>query len=327
MSDGLQEGVGGGGRVVTVFGATGFLGRRIAARLLGEGWVVRAASRNPERPGPPPAAGRRGAEPVRADVHDEDSVAAAMAGAHGAVNAVSLYVEGVGRRASFRSVHVDAAARVARCARDAGVARLVHVSGIGADPASGAAYIRARGEGENAVRQAFPQATIVRPAAMFGPTDSFLTSLARLVRALPVFPLFGEGRTRLQPVHAEDVAEAVARMLAATASDLRPCYELGGPRIYSYAALIRAVADAVGVRPRLLPVPFAAWDALAFLAEFAPGAPVTRAQVALMRHDSIASGQCPGLRELGIAARDLESTLAAIGRGLRLSFVRGTADH
>ncbi len=300
---------------MTVFGGTGFLGRRIVQSLLESGFAVRAASRHRRRQGSPPGAGGRGPESVRADIHDEGSVASALDGAFGAVNAVSLYVEGVERRASFRSVHVDGAARVARCARNAGVQRLVHVSGIGADPASGSGYIRARGEGENAVRQAFPAATIIRPAVMFGPDDAFLTALMRLVRILPVFPLFGEGRTRLQPVHVEDVAEGTARILAAAGSGVGPTYEFCGPRIYAYADVVRAVADALGVRPRLLPIPFMVWDALALLAELVPAIPVTRAQVALMRHNTVASGRLPGLQELGILARDVEGTLARIAAG------------
>src|SRR5687768_17521419 len=129
--------------LVTVFGGTGFLGRRVVRHLLGRGFGVRVAARHPERV----QAVFRPDEPVpqavAADVHDEAAVATALAEAHGAVNAVSLYVET--GRVSFEAVHVDGAARLARLAREAGVERLVHVSGIGADPESAESYIRARG--------------------------------------------------------------------------------------------------------------------------------------------------------------------------------------
>ena len=236
------------GRVVAVFGGTGFLGRRVVRHLPGRGFRVRVASRHPERAPSPLGPEGEGAEAVRADVRDEGAVASALAGASGAVNAVALYAERGGRD-TFRAVHVEAAARMARLARAAGVERLVHVSGIGADPASASGYIRARGEGEAAVREAFPGATLVRPSAMFGPDDRFLTTLARLLRTLPVYPLFGRGRTRLQPVHVEDVAEAIARVLAGAPGAGHPCYELGGPRVYSYAELLRVVADRTGARP------------------------------------------------------------------------------
>jgi NADH dehydrogenase len=147
---------------------------------------------------------------------------------------------------------------------------------------------------------------------MFGPDDRFLTTLASLLRILPVYPLFGRGRTRLQPVHVEDVAEAIARIVAGAPGAGHPCYELGGPRVYSYAELLRVVADRTGARARLVPLPFALWEALAFLAGFAPGAPLTRGQVALMRRDNVASGGLPGLPELGIAPAALEDVVPAV---------------
>ncbi len=304
----------GRGRAVTVFGGTGFLGRRVVQHLLDQGFLVRAAARHPERVSPFFGPDGVGAERVGADVHDPASVAAALADAYGAVNAVSLYVERRGR-ASFRAVHVEAAAGVARLAREAGLRHLIHVSGIGADPASPSDYIRARGEGENAVREAFPGATLVRPSVMFGLDDHFLTTLARLLRTLPVYPLFGLGRMRLQPVHVEDVGEAITRILgcAAGAGDL--CYEFGGPRIYTFTELVRSVADRIGTRAWLVPVPFVLWEALALLSEFAPSAPLTRNQVALVRRDNVASGNLPGLQDLGLAPTALEDVLATLADG------------
>jgi NADH dehydrogenase len=300
--------------VVTVFGGTGFLGRRVALHLLDHGFAVRITARHPERAPPLLAPDRAGAVAVRADVHDAASVAAALAGAFAAVNAVSLYVERGGRE-TFRAIHVEAAARIARLAREAGVERLVHVSGIGADPASSADYIRARGEGEIAVRDAFPAATLIRPSVMFGPDDHFLTTLVRLLRILPVYPLFGRGSTRLQPVCVEDVAEAIARVIGGATGADRPCYELGGPRTYTYAELLRSIADRIGTRARLFPLPFALWEVVAFLSEFAPGAPLTRDQVALMRRDNVASPDLPGLRDLDVAPTALEDVVPAVADG------------
>jgi len=247
-------------------------------------------------------------------VHDEASVAAVLAGVYGVVNAVSLYVERGGRE-TFHAVHVEAAARIARLAREAGVERLVHVSGIGADPASSSDYIRARGEGETAVHEVFPAATVVRPSVMFAPDDQFLTTLARLLRTLPIFPLFGMGRTRLQPVHVDDVAEAIARILSSAAGVGYPCYELGGPRSYTYAELLRNITDRIGTRARLLPVPFTLWHAIALVSETMLGATLTRSQVALMRHDNVASQELPGVRDLNVAPAALEDVVLAIVEG------------
>jgi NADH dehydrogenase len=305
-----------GRRIVTVLGGTGFLGRRVVRHLLKHGFSVRVTSRHLDHERLLLAPDRKCVEAVRADVHDETSVAAALAGAFGAVNAVSLYVER-GDHATFHAVHVEAAARIARLARAAGVERLVHVSGIGADPASSSGYIRARGEGEIAVRSAFPAAIIIRPSVMFGSDDHFLTTLAGLLRILPIYPLFGRGRTRLQPVHVEDVAEAIARLVESFAGAGQPCYELGGPRTYTYSELLRSIADRLGIRARLLPLPFALWETLAFLSEFTPGALLTRNQVALMRHDNVASRDLPGLCDLHVTPTALEDVVPTVVSGGR----------
>jgi uncharacterized protein YbjT (DUF2867 family) len=300
-------------RLVTVFGGTGFLGRRIVRHLLRRGFGVRVAARHPERV----QAVFRSNEPaplaVAADVHDEGAVAAALAGVFGAVNAVSLYVEH--GRESFDAVHVEGAARLARHAREAGVERLVHVSGIGADPGSAAPYIRARGRGELAVTEAFGAATLVRPAVMFEPDDTFLTRLVKLVRTLPVYPMFGSGQTRLQPVDVDDVAEAIARVLDRSDGADRPCYELGGPRVYTYQELLQSIALAMGTRVRTVPMPFAVWRALAGVAEFLPGTPLTRNQIALMKRDNVASDDLPGLPELSVTPTAVEAIVRQIAGG------------
>jgi NADH dehydrogenase len=230
---------------------------------------------------------------TKADIHDQTTVAAALFGAYGVVNAVSLYVER--DRETFDAVHVEAAARVARLARESGAERLIHVSGIGSDPASSAPYIAARGRGEIAVQQAFPGAVLIRPAVMCGPGDTFLTTVARLLRILPVYPMFGQGETKLQPVSVDDVAEGIARVLAGAGGSVA-LYEFAGARVCTYKELVRTVADRIKANPRLVPLPFALWRILACAAEFLPGSPLTRNQVALMQRDNIASGNVPGGR-------------------------------
>jgi uncharacterized protein YbjT (DUF2867 family) len=243
---------------------------------------------------------------VAADIHAEQAVADALAGAYGAVNAVSLYVER--GRETFESVHVAAARRVAAQARAAGVERLVHVSGIGAAATSPSLYIRKRGEGEVAVRAEFAAALLMRPAVMFAADDAFLTSIAGLLRRLPFYPMFGRGRTRLQPAHVDDVAKAIARVLQRTQTE-PATFECGGPRVYTYEDLLRAVAHQAGLTPRLLPFPYSAWRALAWIAEVLPNPPITRNQVELMQIDNVASPGMPGFGELGVSPRPVEDTL------------------
>jgi len=294
-------------RTVTVFGGTGFLGRYIVRHLLDLGDAVRVASRHPERSQQIFKGETSRLASIHADVNEEASIGAAVSGAVAAVNAISLYVERGAE--TFHSAHVEAAARLARCCRAAGVEQLVHVSGIGADPASPSPYIRSRGEGESVVRAAFPAATIVRPAVMFGPDDAFLTTLAKLLRTLPLFPLFERGQTRVQPAHVDDVGQAIVRILAASGSD--EIYELGGPRILPFEALVQTIARELGVTPVLVPVPFWMWKMVAFGAETLPHPPLTRNQVELMAIDTVTSPNRPGFNALGITPRGIETVLAA----------------
>ena len=296
-------------RTVAVFGGTGFLGRRVVRHLRRFGLSVRSASRHPDRGKGLFALDDPQLQSVEADIHDEQSVARVLAGAYGAVNAVSLYVEH--GTETFHSLHVECAQRLATQARQAGVERLVHVSGIGADVASPSRYVRKRGEGELAVRAAFADALLIRPAVMFGPDDSFLTTIITLLERLPIYPMFGRGLTRLQPAYVDDVAEAITRALQRT--EKHPItFECGCPRVYSYEELLKAAAHEAGLKPKLIPIPFAAWHVLAWFAEMLPNPPITRNQVELMQVDNVASPEMPGFGELGISTLSIEDILSEI---------------
>ena len=292
---------------VSVFGGTGFLGQRLVRRLASEGTAVRVVVRHPDHA----RSALRAADMERltffcADVRDRGAVASAVAGSDAVVNAVSAYVETGG--VTFESVHERGAEMLAREAAVAGVARLVLISGIGADPESGSAYIRSRGRGERVVQEAFPGATIVRPSAMFGPGDALFGTLAHLARLLPVIPLIGGGHTRLQPVYVEDVAEAIAHMLADTGTAGRT-YELAGPDVYTMRELTEIVLRITGRRRLLAPVPFAVAKIHARLFEFLPNPPLTTGQVELLKADNVASASLPGLRELSIEPKTVEEII------------------
>ena len=292
--------------LVTVFGGTGYLGRHVVARLLEDGVRVRVAVRRPEAASDleRDAGGRL--EAVRADVRDEKSVAAAVQGARRVVNAVGLYLQR--GRETFAAVHVDGARRVAEQAAGAGVERLVHISGIGADPGSDSAYVRARAGGETTVRAAFAKATVLRPSVLFGPGDAFFNTLAAIARLSPVVPLFGHGETRLQPVFVGDVAEAVAKVLNGR-RPAAPLYELGGPRTYTYRNLLKVLLKQLGLNRRLMSVPFVVWEANASLVSILPRPPVTHDQITLMKKDNVVGLGVPGFAALGIEPTAVEQVL------------------
>ncbi|MBM7331985.1 MAG: NAD(P)H-binding protein [Alcanivorax sp.] len=276
---------------ITVFGGTGFLGRRLVTALLQRGHAVRLAARRPERV--------RFHDETRlerrvADVTDDRQVAAAVAGSRTVVNAVSLYAEQ--GDLTFRAIHVESAERVALAARRARVPRLLHLSGIGVSDLSPSPYVRARAQGEMAVRETCPGATLVRPASMFGAGDALVRALATLSR-LPVLPLFGRGRTCLQPVWVQDVAGGLAT-LATWPGAPAPLYELAGGEVLRYRDMVVAVRDYLGRRGPTLPLPFEAWHLMAAVARRLPGAPLTRDQVFLMEEDNVAAPDVPGFIEL-----------------------------
>ena len=290
--------------VITVFGGSGYLGSAIVRALLRRDNTVRVAAR---RPGHRQLFdGVESVHTVQADVRDAASVDAALKGANAAVNAVGLYVQkGID---SFESVHVRGAGSVAQSAARSGVARLAHISGIGASTASSSAYVRARAAGERAVLESYPDATIVRPSVLFGPDDSFLNVIDGISRRSPVFPLFGTGSTRMQPVFVDDVAEAVGRILDA-AQTQAGIVELGGPGVYTYRKIIEAVLHHRTRRRLLLPIPFGLWTLQARLLSLLPSPPLTEDQVILMRDDNVVGKQVTTFEDLGITPRSLEALL------------------
>ena len=292
-------------RRVTVFGGTGFLGRRLVSHLHEADFAVRIASRHPDWADSLFSRDVSGIESMHADVNDDGSVARSVAGAGAVVNAVSLYVER--GKSTFHSVHVEAAKRIATLARQAGSETLVHVSGIGADAGSASPYIRSRGEGEAAVLDAFPSAKLVRPAVMFGPGDAFVTPLLAMLQRMPVFPMFGSGAIRLQPAYVEDVAEAIVRILRAPAAS--QFYELAGPRVYTYEQLLRTIAANAGTRSFLVPLPLSLWRIIGYVSEVLPSPPITRNQVELMGQDNIPAPNVPGFEALEISPQAIDNIL------------------
>ncbi|MEM7227122.1 MAG: complex I NDUFA9 subunit family protein [Pseudomonadota bacterium] len=280
---------------VAVFGGTGFLGRAIVARLVAAGTAARVVARHTEGP-----------DGVQADIRDEAAVARALDGCNAAVNAVGLYVESGAE--TYQSVHEQGARTLAQQAAALGLARLVLISGIGADETSESSYVRARAKGEALVREAFPQATILRPSVIFGPEDKFLNTFAQILERAPFVPLFGRGETLLQPVYVGDMAEAALGALSDPAAP-GATYELGGPQTYSYRALLELVMSASGRKRPLLSVPFIFWDLAAAAAGLLPRPPLTRAQVVLMKQDNFVAEDARTLADLGLTASAIETVL------------------
>ncbi|MGZ8409514.1 MAG: complex I NDUFA9 subunit family protein, partial [Hyphomicrobium sp.] len=298
MTDASESPNGQAARRITIFGGSGFIGRSIVQRLIHDGAVVRIAARHPEAAKDHlPRAMADKLETVRVDIQDEAGVAAAVRDADAVINLVAiLYEKG---RQSFKALHVDGARRVAAAARQAGCSRMIQMSALGASLDSESAYARTKAAGEKAVRDAFAEATIVRPSIVFGPEDDLFNKFAGIASMSPALPLIGGGRTRFQPVFVEDVAAAFAAILA-DPGRAGKTYELGGPQIYTFRELMELLLEQMGRRRLLVSLPFVAAEAQGYVLEWLPKPPLTRDQVVLLKSDNVLGGQEPGLRDLGI---------------------------
>ncbi|MBA4163262.1 MAG: complex I NDUFA9 subunit family protein [Erythrobacter sp.] len=283
-------------KLVTVLGGSGFLGRYVAQALLKRGARLRVASRNPEQAfSLKPLADLGQIQTGRCDITDPRQVASALAGADGVVNLVGSF------SGDQKALMGDAAGQVAEAARAAGARALVHLSAIGADEQSPAVYGQAKALGEKLVMQGFAQATILRPSVLFAEDDGFINMFAGLIEALPVLPVFAP-HACLQPVFADDVAEAVAIALADPASHGGRTYELAGPATMSMIELNRRIAAAQHRRRHFIAMP----DMASALFAAMPLTPMSRDQWALLKQGNCASGRFPGFEALGITPRPLE---------------------
>jgi uncharacterized protein YbjT (DUF2867 family) len=294
-------------RRATVFGGSGFLGRYIVKRLVANGIVTRVATRNPDDALPLKTLGPVGhVVPVAARLDKKESVRNAVAGVDIVVNLVGILYESGGQ--TFRSVHVDGARNVARAAREAGVTRLLHVSALGADAQSPSAYARSKAEGEAAVREEFPGATILRPSIVIGPEDQFFNRFGWMTRYSPILPLIGGGHTRFQPVYVGDVADAAIAALKDPKAD-GTTFELGGPLTYTFRELLELLLREIGRKRILMSVPFGLASFKAAILEKLPSPLLTRDQLELLKRDNVESGTLPGFTELGLTPRHIEVVL------------------
>lgn len=286
--------------LVTVFGGGGFVGRYVVEALLRSGARVRVAERNPKSAWYLKAQANLGQITcIAADVTRPDSVARAVAGADAVVNLVGSF-------ADMQHIHVDGARNVAEAAAKAGVTALVHMSAIGADTGSASTYGRTKGEGEVAVRKAFPKATILRPSIVFGREDAFINRFAGLIRALPICPIIG-GQAKFQPVFAGDVGQAASAAALDATTHGGATYELGGPAVMSMQKINEWIADRTDRAPFFVEVPDAIAGAMATLTGWLPGAPITRDQWLMLQSDNVVAPKAKGLKALGVTPTPLDA--------------------
>lgn len=300
-------------QLVTIYGGSGFLGRYIARRLAKAGWRVRVAVRRPNEAMHVKPYGVPGqVEPVLCNVRDDASVAAVMQGADAVVNCIGVLNE-LGKN-SFAAIHTEGAARIARLAAAQGVGRMVHISALGADAESDSEYAKTKAAGEEAVLAEMPGAVILRPSVVFGPEDHFFNRFAAMTRLGPVLPI-ANAATKFQPVYAEDVARAAEK--AVTGEAEAGTYELGGPEVKSFRALMDQMLKVIHRRRIVVALPGIIAKPMAFGFDMMQAASfqlisngvLTRDQLKNLKYDNVVSEDAKGFADLGIRPVTMGSVL------------------
>ncbi|AIT79657.1 3-beta hydroxysteroid dehydrogenase [Novosphingobium pentaromativorans US6-1] len=287
------------GKIVTVLGGSGFVGRHLAQELLSRGARLRIASRNPQKAYAIKPLGNLGqVQFARVDVTRPDSLAAALAGSDAVVNLVGAF------SGNLDALQGKGAGAIAAAAKAAGASAFVHISAIGGNADSDVDYARTKAEGEEAVRAEFPGATILRPSLLFGPDDNFVMMFGRLIGAFPALPVFGP-EAKLQPLFVDDAAEAIANALGNPGAHGGKTYEIGGPEVITMLELNQRIAKAEGRSRSFIALPDSVSELIASATGWLPGAPITSDQFKLLKAGSVASGDLPGIAELGVSPRPL----------------------
>ena len=298
-------------KLVTVFGGSGFVGRYIVRRLAKEGWRVRVAVRDPNLAGFVKPYGVVGqVEPLFCNIRDDASVRAVTQGADVVVNCVGVLDER--GRNTFAAVQAEGAGRIARIAAEQGVARMVHISAIGASVRSASAYAKTKAAGEAAVLAAFPGAMVLRPSIIFGTEDQFFNRFAGMSRLGPVLPVVGAA-TRFQPVYVDDVAQAAVLGVQGQAQGV---FELGGPDVRTFRELMQQMLAVIQRRRLVVNIPFPLARAMAFgfdMGRAVTGGlvkgPLTRDQVRNLAVDNVVSADAKGFAALGMTPTSMAAVL------------------
>lgn len=294
-------------QIITIIGGTGFVGRYVVRQLARAGYTIRVIARSPNAALPLKTAGDVGQIVlIPGNLAKPESLVGKIEDSYAIINLVGILFEGGNQK--FTKLHAQGAERLAQMASAAGVKRFIQVSALGVDKAGKSSYARSKLLGENAVRAAFPKATILRPSVIFGAEDNFFNQFARMALVSPALPLVGGGKTRFQPVYVGDVAEAIEACLI-NDDTAGMVYELGGPRVYSFRDLMEELLEYIHKKRALISLPFSLSSLMATGMELLPRPPLTRDQVRLLRYDNVVGPSALGFKDLDIEPTSIDAVV------------------
>lgn len=296
-------------KTVTVFGGSGFVGSQIVRELSDQGFLIKVATRVPERAYDLKPCGYVGQiVPVACDYSDDESIEAAVSGADYVVNCIGILYER-GKRSTFKKAHIDTPQKITKACANQGVERFVHISALGCDTGT-SRYAKTKLAGEEVIRTAFPTATILRPSVIFGPEDNFFNMFAGLSRYMPFLPLIGGGKTKFQPVFVGDIADAVMYgILEKSGIAKGKIYELGGPEVVDFKEIYQKLFKYTGRTKPLIKLPFSFAKFEAVFLSLLPKPLLTPDQVESLKTDTIMCEHALGFKEMGLHPKSMDLIL------------------
>ncbi len=297
-------------KTITLLGGSGFLAKYCISELLKDGHKVVVVCRNPYLAGDLRMMGPLDQLDIcSGNIANKDSIEPFIRGSDIVINLVGILYES-GRNQTFQNCHTLGAKNIAELSKKYSVERLIHFSSIGANVDSESKYQKSKGLGEKHITEIFPDSTIIRPSIVFGPGDGFFSVQSRLVKMLPVIPLFGGGNNCFQCVYVKDLAYGLSKIIELEKTKGQ-IFEFGGPDILSMKEIYKLIMNTLNIKRLLFPMPLSIAAMMGTIMQYLPNPIITYDQVKLLRQDNIVSENKNTLELLGItkqSAKDLLKT-------------------
>ena len=296
-------------KIITIFGAGGFLGKHLMRELTILNYRVKVVTRNPYLKGYLKPMGNPGQIELFkiSNIFNSEDIKHVLKDCDLVINLVGILYET--RKQKFNQIHAQFPYLLGNLCHESGIRNLVHVSALGVREKHISKYMQSKLQGEKNIQATFKPSVILRPSVIFGPGDKFFNTFASLAQFCPILPLIGGGKTKFAPIYVGNVAKAIVKALELNNSKPK-IYELGGPENYSFKELMEILLIEIKKKRFLIPIPFAVAKLQSYFLQMLPNPLLTPDQVDMLRYNNIVSGDHLTLKDLGITGTTIQSTLS-----------------
>src|SRR3989337_911093 len=270
--------------MILLTGATGFVGSNLMKELLKQGLQVRCLGRNPDRAD---ALKKAGAELVKGDITDKDSIAKALEDdkVEAAVHLVGILAET--GKATFEAIHTQGTRNMVEACKSKGIKRFIHLSALGTRSNARSQYHKTKWEAEEIIRASGLDYTIFRPSVIFGKEDKFTNLFAGIIKISPFIMIPGNGQNKMQPVSVKNLDSAMT-MAIQNSKHTNKTYEIAGPEKLTFDHIIDTICRVMGKTRLKIHIPMPLMRPGALIAEcIFPKPPITRDQLLMLEEDNI----------------------------------------